>query len=418
MPPAWPQKSQGLPGLGPRVPRLHRVLLRIHQALVNEAAKGLERVVKSLSFVLSRSSAVNPWVLLLPGLLLALSGCEDAADEPDAAPPRPALVAEVRSADAGALSFVGEVRAAQRAELSFAVSGVLSRVEVDIGAKLRKGDLLAQLDTRPLQAQVKAAEAEIQRAQAQIAELRLRVERLRQAKAADAASPAEWTGGQAELAAAEAGLKAAQAQRDAAAWSLKHADLRAPMAGVLASRSLEVGQAVAPGAPVLSVDGEGRELLLNVPEDLSVKVGQAVTLLQGQQQHPSRVLRLGERLQAGGLRQLHLAAPASAAVGSTWAVKLAAATSAESAASLQVPLRAVQASATASKARVLRLAADGQRVEAVEVQLGRTQGDWVEVSAGLKRGDRVVLAGAHQLQPGSRVKPVHQLGQARQEQAP
>jgi len=372
--------------------------------------------LKSLLLNLSRSSTVKPWAFLLPALLMALSACDEATDEPDAAAPRPALVAEVRSAEANGLTFVGEVRAAQRAELAFAVNGVLSRVLVDVGAPLRKGDVLAQLDSRPLQAQAKASEAEVLRAQAQSAELRLRVERMRQAQVADAASPAEWTGVQAELAAAEASLKAAQAQRDAAIWALKQAELRAPIDGVLASRNLEVGQAVAPGAPVLTMDGAGRELLLNVPESLSIKLGQPVTLVQGQQRHASRVLRLGERLQAGGLRQLHLAAPASAAVGSTWSVQLAGADN--KAAALQVPLRAVLAGATANKARVLRLAADGQHVETTEVQLGRTDGDWVEVSAGLKRGDRVVLAGAHQLQPGSRVKPVNQLAQAHREQAP
>ncbi len=365
----------------------------------------------SISCIAARSQFAGPRILVLASLLCNLAGCKDAGPAPGPAAPRPVLVAEVHSMDAAALSFVGEVRAAQRAELAFAVSGVVSRVAVDIGAKLRKGDVLAQMDPLPLLAQVRGAEAEVLRAKAQATELRLRVERLRQAQAADAASPAEWTGVQAELAAAEASLKAAQAQRDAAAWSLTHAELRAPIAGVLASRNLEVGQAVAPGAPVLSLDGAGRELLLHVPEDLPVKIGQTLTMTQGQEQHASRVLRLGERLQAGGLRQLHLAAPDSAAVGSTWTIKLA---GADAAPKLQVPLRAVQPSATANKGSVLRLAADGQQLEQIELQLGRAQGDWVEVNGALKRGDRVVLAGAHQLQAGTRVRPVTQL---RQEQA-
>ena len=193
-----------------------------------------------------------------------------------------------------------------------------------------------------------------------------------------------------------------------ASWSLKQTELRAPFDGVLATRNLEVGQAVAPGAPVLTVDGAGRELLLNVPQHLSFKVGQPVTLIQSQERHASRVLRLGERLQAGGLRALHLSAPATAAVGSTGSVQLA---EPEAQPALQVPLRAVQAGNSADKAQVLRLAADGQHLEAVTVQLGRTHADWVEIKAGLKRGDRVVLAGAHQLQAGQSIKPVTQLGQ-------
>ena len=95
--------------------------------------------------------------------------------------------------------------------------------------------------------------------------------------------------------------KAAQAQENNAQWSLDQAQLRAPFSGVVGVRHLEAGQTAGPGAPVLNIDGTGRELVLTAPATLPLKVGQAVTLtpaqadLQSAQALPSRVLRVASR---------------------------------------------------------------------------------------------------------------------------
>ena len=74
-----------------------------------------------------------------------------------------------------------------------------------------------------------------------------------------------------------------------------------------------------------------------------------------------------------------------------------------------MPLRAIEGPGAKTAAQVLRLKADGQSLERVEVRLGATAGDQVEVLAGLKAGERVVLAGGHSLAPDARVKPVSSL---------
>lgn len=353
-----------------------------------------------------RSDFATPRRVVLALALAPVLGLVACAKDTPPAPAmtaRPAYVAEVRSSGAEATGYIGEVRAQRRAELAFAVAGRVATVAVEVGDTVRAGQVLATLDLQPLKAQLAAAQGEVARAEAHRAEARQRVERVQRAQAAGATSGGEVSGAQAELAAAEAALRAAGAQRDAAAWSLEQATLRAPMAGVVATRGLEAGQAAGPGAPVLAIDGDGRELSLLLPAAVPVKAGHALTLRNAGSETPSRVLRVAGRLDAGGVRRVFLAVPQSAAVGSTWSVSLPGLAGAQA---LRVPLRAVLPDGTAGSARVLRLAQDGRTVEQVAVKLGALSGDTIEVTAGLSAGDRVVVAGAAGIRPGSLVKPV------------
>lgn len=344
---------------------------------------------------------------------LALLGCGQDPAPAVAETVRPAYVVEVRSGGADALAWVGEVRALRRAELSFPVGGRVASVAVDVGDTVRAGQIVASLDLQPLKTQLAAAQADLAKAQAQVAEARLRAERVGCAQAAGATSGAETTGAQAELAAAEAALQAAMAQRDTAAWSLDQGVLRAPVDGTVAARTVEPGQTAGPGAVALSLDGAGRELSVLLPGAQRLQVGQTVTLRGSDGEAASRVLRVGGRVEAGGVRRVFLAVPDSAPVGSTWSVWLPEATTAQAA---RIPLRAVLpdgAAGSAGGGRVLRLAKDGRTVEQVPVRLGAQHGDSIDVVSGLAAGDRVIVAGAAGIRPGTQVKPVTFRGEVR-----
>ncbi len=342
--------------------------------------------------------------------VLGLVACSPSPGPTAADAVRPAYVAPVRAGGADMPGYIGEVRAVRRAELAFPVAGRVASVAVEVGDRVRPGQVLATLDLQPLQAQLAAAQADVARSEALRTEARLRADRVQRAHAAGATSGSEASGVQAELAAAEAAHRAASAQRDAAAWSLEHAALRAPLAGVVAARAVEVGQAAGPGAPVLTIDGDGRELSLRIPATHAVKPGQALVLRSGTTTQPSRVLRVAGRLEAGGLRRVFLVVPDSAAVGSTWSASLSDSVG-PSTATLRVPLRAVLPDARIGSGHVLRLARDGRTVEQVAVKLGALHGDAIDVVSGLAEGDRVIVAGAAAIRPGSVVKPVAYRGE-------
>lgn len=340
---------------------------------------------------------------------LALAGC--GKTEPTApTPPRTVLVAPALPSTAGGPEFVGEVRAGQRAELAFALPGLVRQVLVNPGDRVRKGQLLATLESTPSQAQLGAAQADIQRLQAALEESRRKQNRLHIARERNAASEAEWTAVQAETRMAEAALAATRAQREGSVWNRAQSELRAPFDGVVASRQLEVGQAVGSGAPVLAVDGAGRELWVNLPASAGLAVGQSARLATPRGEVQSRLLRLASRVEAGGAQRAVLALPDPPErwrVGETHSVRLLPQDAKP--AGVLIPLRAVQAAPAGQPPSIFRLAASGQTLERVTVTLGAAQGEQIEVLTGLEPGDRVVLAGGHSLAAGATVTPVTEL---------
>src|SRR5450830_520605 len=319
---------------------------------------------------------------------VTLWGCSGVSDPGLTEDVRPAYVTAAREASPPSLELVGEVRAAQRAELAFAV---------------------AVLDAAPFRATVATSQGEVQRALALQEELRQRLDRLSRAQQAGATRVGETEALQAELNASQAVLSTARAQLALAQWSLEQSQLRAPVAGSIGLRALELGQVVTAGAQVISVDGPGRELSVWLPDWLRLQPGQAVNLMkQGAQPWSTRVLRVGSRQEAGGLVRAYLAAPEQAVVGSTWLMRLQHGSAAKVPhdGTTEIPGRAVLLGLREGQGKVLRLARDGKTVEQVEVQVGQARGEWVQITQGLAQGDTVVVAGAAGIAPGTLVRPM------------
>ncbi len=345
----------------------------------------------------------NTALLLVLGLVACTGGNTASGD---VTRPRPAYVVAVKEGLNQGREFIGEVRAIQRAELAFAVSGRVVQVLVEPGDQVRRGQVLAALDEQQLKAQVAAADSEMKAAGALFEESRQRFDRFQRAVQANAASAAEIGSARLELSTAESALRKAKANHVSALWSLEQALLRAPMDGIVGMRNLEIGQAAIPGAPILALDGEGRELVVSVPEQLPVRKDQLITLRSGGELLESRVLRLASRLDAGGVRKVYLSIPQEASVGSTWAVSGLDMAAENDQRFLRIPVRALLPDTMPERARVLRLAGDGQTVEAVIVEFGAIQGEWVDILKGLEIGDKVVVAGASAITSGTRIKPV------------
>jgi len=347
--------------------------------------------------------------LWLVASAVALGGCSPPPGPAMTESVRPAYVSQARPSRPAPIELMAEVRAAQRAELAFAVSGRVTQVLVQAGDTVRQGQVLAVLDAAPFQATLAASQGEVNRILAVQQELRERLERLRSAQQAGAARVGEVEALQAELNASQAMLSTARAQWATAQWSLEQSQLRATVAGHIGLRALELGQVITAGATVLSVDGPGRELSVWVPGSVRLQPGQTVTLAQpGAQAGSTRVLRVGSRQEAAGLTRAYLAAPEQAVIGSTWTVKLLHDASAQEATGgvAEIPWRAVLPGRQEGQGQVLRLASDGKTVEQVDVQLGQAHGDWVQITRGLTQGDAVVVAGAAAIAPGSQVRPV------------
>ncbi|HET9449681.1 MAG TPA: efflux RND transporter periplasmic adaptor subunit [Aggregicoccus sp.] len=179
---------------------------------------------------------------------------------------------------ASVLQATGTVRSKQEATLSAQVSGTITRVNVKVGDKVKKGQVLAQLDTSNVRIAVEQARAAKAAADAQLDGATTEVERAR--TLAQGGSLAR-----AGLDKAEVGFRQAQAGAAQAAAALKNAEemlrdtsVLAPFDGVITTRTRNVGDYVAmmPPTPIFGlVDVEGLEVRALVPEAVvdRVKVG-------------------------------------------------------------------------------------------------------------------------------------------------
>ncbi len=202
-----------------------------------------------------------------PGLVLAEQPSRLGA-------PSPALVVDDGASRAGATGpFLGVVIPQDAAELSPRFESQLTQVDVEVGDAVRKGQVLARLDTRPLQQELAGARASLQgaHAEAQAAALALSEAQEKKQRYNTPRSIELGVYSEEELAtvryqertalarleSARAQTRERQAQVAELEQNLQEATLVAPFDGVISARLVGPGSRIAAGQPVLRLLGKG-----------------------------------------------------------------------------------------------------------------------------------------------------------------
>jgi RND family efflux transporter MFP subunit len=156
--------------------------------------------------------------------------------------------AVVERRDIGATVLAtGEIRPQVGAQVAVGsrASGVVGRLHVTIGDRVRAGQLLAELDPVEYRTQVARAEAQLLSATAERAYADEQFARARSLAAADVVTPAELSAAQRSLDTARAREREAAAALEAARVQLGYTRITAPITGVIASVSTQEGETVA-----------------------------------------------------------------------------------------------------------------------------------------------------------------------------
>jgi multidrug efflux system membrane fusion protein len=331
---------------------------------------------------------------------LAMAACGD--DAPAPVPPVPVTVVQVgnSSNDPGLTRYSGAIEADESVDLAFRVSGIVDAItqvrgadgrlrDIQDGDFVRKGQVLARLRQTEHRDQVADADAALRQAEADY-------ERVSQLYENRSTSKADYD-------AAYARYTASQARRSQAAVGLGDATLRAPLDGVILSRSVEVGSLAGPAGPAFSIaNTRVVKVVFGVP-DLAVarlKLGQPVPIqadalpgaaLEGRitrispsADPDSRVFEVEAalpnpqgRLKVGMLATLRLARDSGDPAPF-------------------VPLAAIvrPAGDTAGYAVYVVKDSSGMRARLSPVRLGQVSGNLIAVREGLREGERVIVRGA------------------------
>jgi membrane fusion protein (multidrug efflux system) len=168
---------------------------------------------------------------------LLLAACQDTPPDAPRPPPQVQVVTVQPRTIPYVMTFVAQTQSARQVDIVARVSGYLDRIGYHEGELVRQGQVLFQLDARPLRAQLEAARGELQAQQARFTTAAATLQRVKPLAAMNAMSQADLDRAEGDHAAAKAAVAAARAKVDAAKLELDYATILSPVTG-LASRSL------------------------------------------------------------------------------------------------------------------------------------------------------------------------------------
>jgi len=352
------------------------------------------------------SSSALRAAVLAPLAAAALVACSKPAPPLDDV--RPVRVITLAADTAGErLEFSGDVRPRYESQLGFRVGGKIVERKVDVGATVKRGDVLMRLDPQDLRLAESQARATLRAAETERDLARADYKRHVDLRAQNFVSQAVLDTKQSALKAAQANVDAARAGLRGQSNQSNYTNLAADADGVVTAIEAEVGQVVQPGSPVVRVARTvEKEVVIGIPED---KVGQLraagdvsvrlwaneAVAIPGKIREVSPVADPATRTYT-----VKVALPESADVrlGMTATVELA--TGGNGPAGLRLPLTALVQHKGASSVWIVENGA----VKLVPVQVvGQVRND-VLVTGQIAAGQNVVTAGVNLLKNGQKVR--------------
>ena len=299
------------------------------------------------------------------------------------------------------LTAIGTVAAVQGVTVTTEIAGLVREISFESGAVVNKGDLLVRLDTSLETAQLRALEAQEELA-------RLNLERERTLRSQNLVS-------QAELDVTEATMKQNKANADAVRATIEKKTIRAPFAGRLGIRQVNLGQYLDGGKPIVSLQALNpiyAGFSLPQQELAQLQLGMKVRLRSDSfpdRQFEGKLTAMNPDLDAS-TRSIGLQATfdnAEQRLRPGMFVRAEVLMPQEQKV-LVIPATAVLSAPFGDSVYVIesKSGKDGKPQQAVRQQFirtGLTRGDFVTVESGLKPGDKVASAGVFKLRNGMSV---------------
>ena len=352
--------------------------------------------------------------LLLALSLVLLAGCDKPAEP--VAPPRPTLIMVVGdSNDSSSMVLVGEVRPRFESAQGFRISGKIMERKVDVGAQVKKGQLIARLDAADVNLNAAAAMADVRAAEASHALAVAELERQRQLFARKFISASALDIREAELKTSAARLAQVKAQANVSGNQMQYANLTADRDGVITLIRAEPGQVVQAGETVVQIANlKETEVLVAVPESRMTEVKPGTPVAVRMWANPNKAY-------AGRVREIAPAANSATRafdvrvsvtdaddlvkLGMTAGVKFNQQQTQQQ--SMQSQLLVPLAALTERNGKKLVWVIDAEnRAQPREVIAGEFSELGVMISSGLQAGEKIAIAGVHTLVKGQQVKPV------------
>lgn len=302
--------------------------------------------------------------------------------------------------------FASVLRSRKRAQLSFTVSGRLLSRPVEVGDRVKKGQVLASIDSAAYFNGLGSAVASRTEISARLSQARRDLVRIQKLVAQKALPRVQLEHTESNVRSLDAMAKAARARVSESFRTVKETRLRAPFDGIVTEVGLQPGELATPGRPVVFLNGKGGlELMVEVGEEimLHTSVGQIVRIafpMLQRSDHKGMVKYVGRT--SSGPGRLFPVVVALDPAGDLQAGMTAEVTLEDQRSSaLTVPVAAVVN--PSGQSPTLYLVRQG-RVHKVSVKVSSLIGDRVAVEGPLQPGEKVIVSGHGDLLPGDGVQ--------------
>lgn len=350
-------------------------------------------------------------VIIALCLVPLLTGCEEKKVTEAI---RPVKAMKVAPADQVATRvFPGKVEATSEVALAFRVSGQLTNYPIVMGQYIKRGSLIAALDTVDYKIQVRGLEAQLFGAQAALTEAQLSYSRYRTLVAENNAARASFDQAEAAYKSAQAKVKSLTEKLNKAKIDLDYASLEAPFSGYISTKYMDNYQTIQAGQPVVKLqDIENLEVTIGLPDNLVIRQKELQNITVELEAFPGKHI-------AAKVKELAFdAEPETRTYPLTVQFKrpkdinflpgMAANVTlhfAETGVTVHyiLPETAVVANAEGQSA-VWVFDSSTSSVERRSVTTGQVYSNGIEVVDGLKKDEWVVTAGAHYLSAGQKVR--------------
>ena len=283
----------------------------------------------------------------------------------------------------------GTVEAVHQATMSAQTAGRVAEVFFDVDDYVQAGEPIVRFTNIEQQSALRQARAALSEARARASQAEDEFQRVAGLFEAQSASQREYDQALATRDAARARVEAAQGSVDAAEQQLEYTLVRAPYAGIVTERHVEVGEAVGVGQPLMSgLSLEALRVVVDLPQQVAARVReyrQAYVLTDEGRVEASEVTIFPFAHEASNTFRVRLELPEGQfALYPGMFVKVAFVTG--EAQRLLVPTTALL---RRSEVIGVYVVDEEQRVRMRQVRVGGTFDDRTEILAGLYEGERI-----------------------------
>ena len=143
------------------------------------------------------------------------------------------------------VTATGTLSAVTTVQVGSQVSGVIARLYADFNSEVKKGQMLAELDPTPFQAQVEQRRADVTQAEVQAQDAKIKYDRQRRLVEQGLAAQADLDSAKAQYDSMRAQVQQSRAALSQSTTNLQYTRIESPTDGIVVDKQYEVGQTVA-----------------------------------------------------------------------------------------------------------------------------------------------------------------------------